>query len=151
MLFALFLLNYSLVEVFEFRIRAATTLEHTDFKLKIYLWKMNWILLVIGGLFETGFATCLGKAQETTGKESYFWWAGFAVSLFLSMFLLFKAISFGTNPLPIGTAYAVWTGIGAVGAVFMGIFIFNEPATFWRMFFVFTLIASVVGLKVVSN
>lgn len=112
---------------------------------------MNWILLIIGGLFETGFAACLGKAQETTGKESYLWWAGFAISLFLSMFLLYKAISVGANPISIGTAYAVWTGIGAVGAVFMGIFIFNEPATFWRMFFVFTLIASVIGLKVVSN
>ena len=112
---------------------------------------MNWILLIVGGLFETGFALCLGKAQETTGKESYFWWAGFAVSLFLSMFLLYKAISVGSQPLPIGTAYAVWTGIGAVGAVFTGILLFNEPVTFWRMFFVFTLIASVVGLKAVSN
>ena len=112
---------------------------------------MNWILLIIGGLFETGFATCLGKAKETTGKESYLWWAGFVISLFLSMFLLYKAISVGATPIPIGTAYAVWTGIGAVGAVFMGIFVFNEPATFWRIFFVFTLIASVVGLKVVSN
>lgn len=112
---------------------------------------MNWILLIIGGLFETGFALCLGKAQETTGKESYFWWAGFAVSLFLSMFLLYKAICVGATPIPIGTAYAVWTGIGAVGAVLMGIFLFEEPATFWRIFFVSTLIASVVGLKVVSN
>ena len=112
---------------------------------------MNWIILIIGGLFETAFATCLGKAQETTGKESYFWWGGFVISLFLSMFLLYKAISVGTNPIPIGTAYAVWTGIGAVGAVLMGIIVFNEPATFWRMFFVMTLIASVVGLKLVSS
>ena len=112
---------------------------------------MNWIILIIGGLFETAFATCLGKAQETTGKESYFWWGGFVISLFLSMFLLYKAISVGTNPIPIGTAYAVWTGIGAVGAVLMGIFVFNEPATFWRMFFVMALIASVVGLKLVCS
>ena len=112
---------------------------------------MNWIILIIGGLFETAFATCLGKAQETTGKESYFWWGGFVISLFLSMFLLYKAISVGTNPIPIGTAYAVWTGIGAVGAVLMGIFVFNEPATFGRMFCVMTLIASVVGLKLVSS
>ncbi len=112
---------------------------------------MNWIILIIAGLFETGFATCLGKAQETSGKESYFWWAGFVITLFLSMFLMYKAISLGSNPIPIGTAYAIWTGIGAVGGVLAGIFIFNEPATFWRMFFVFTLIASVIGLKVVSN
>ncbi len=112
---------------------------------------MNWILLIIAGLFETGFATCLGKAQETTGKESYFWWAGFVTSLFVSMFLMFKAISIGNSPIPIGTAYAIWTGIGAVGGVLVGIFIFNEPVTFWRMFFVFTLITSVVGLKLASH
>lgn len=111
---------------------------------------MNWIILIIAGLFETGFATCLGKAQETTGKESLFWWSGFAGCLFLSMFLMYKAIS-GENGIPIGTAYAVWTGIGAVGGVLAGIFLFNEPATFWRMFFVFTLIASIVGLKFVSQ
>lgn len=111
---------------------------------------MNWIILIIAGLFETGFATCLGKAQETSGKESLFWWIGFAACLLLSMFLMFKAIS-GNNALPIGTAYAVWTGIGAVGGVLVGIFIFREPATFWRLFFVFTLIASIVGLKAVSH
>ncbi len=108
---------------------------------------MNWIVLIIAGLFETVFATCLGKAQETSGKESYFWWIGFLVALFLSMFLMYKSISMGNNPIPIGTAYAIWTGIGAVGGVLAGIFIFKEPATFWRIFFVSTLIASVVGLK----
>lgn len=111
---------------------------------------MNWIILIIAGLFETGFATCLGKAQETQGKESLPYWVGFVVCLTLSMFLMYKAIS-GSHPIPIGTAYAVWTGIGAVGGVIAGIFFFNEPATFWRMFFVFTLIASVVGLKFVSH
>ena len=111
---------------------------------------MNWIILIIAGLFETGFATCLGKAQETEGKESLPYWAGFVICLTLSMYLMYKAIS-GNNPIPIGTAYAVWTGIGAVGGVFAGIFLFNEPASFWRMFFVFTLIASVVGLKFVSH
>lgn len=112
---------------------------------------MNWIILIIGGLFETAFATCLGKAQETTGKESYFWWGGFVISLFLSMFLLYKAISVGTNPIPIGTAYAVWTGIGAVGSVLIGIIVFKEPATFWRVFFITTLILSIVGLKMVTK
>lgn len=112
---------------------------------------MNWIILIIAGLFETGFAACLGKAQETTGKESYLWWGGFVVALFISMFLMYKAISVGSNPIPIGTAYAVWTGIGAVGGVLVGIFIFNEPVTMWRIFFASTLIASVVGLKMVSH
>lgn len=63
------------------------------------------------------------------------------------MFLLVKV----TQVLPIGTAYAVWTGIGAVGTVLVGIFVFKEPATFWRMFFIMTLIGSIIGLKVVSN
>ena len=111
---------------------------------------MNWIILIIAGLFETGFATCLGKAQETSGKESIYWWIGFFLCLFTSMFLMFKAIS-GQDGLPIGTAYAVCTGIDAVGGVIVGIFIFKEPATFWRLFFVFTLIASIVGLKAVSH
>lgn len=108
---------------------------------------MNWILLIIGGLFEVGFASCLGKAKETTGTESYFWYGGFLVCLTLSMLLLMKA----SQTLPIGTAYAVWTGIGAVGTVLAGIFLFNEPTNFWRIFFIFTLIASIVGLKAVSH
>ena len=111
---------------------------------------MNWLILIIAGLFETSFAFCLGKAQQTFGKENLYWWLGFLVCLFLSMFLMYKTIS-GENGLPIGTAYAIWTGIGAVGSVLMGIFFFNEPATFWRIFFVVTLIASIVGLKVVSE
>lgn len=64
----------------------------------------------------------------------------------VSMGLLAKA----TQSLPIGNAYAVWTGVGAVGTVLLGIIIFHEPATFWRLFFIFTLIASIVGLKIVS-
>lgn len=108
---------------------------------------MNWIILVIAGLFEVGFATCLGKARETAGTVSALWWTGFIVSLSISMILLYKA----TQTLPIGTAYAVWTGIGAVGTVIMGIVVFKEPADFWRIFFITTLIASIVGLKFVSS
>ena len=108
---------------------------------------MNWILLLIAGLFEVGFATCLGKAKETSGNTSLFWYGGFLICLTLSMLLLVKA----TKELPIGTAYAVWTGIGAIGSVIVGIFVFNEPATFWRIFFMFTLIASIIGLKFVSH
>ena len=111
---------------------------------------MNWILIVIAGLFETGFAISLGKAQETHGKEAWLWWGSFVFCLSLSMFLMYKAIS-GENAIPIGTAYAVWTGIGAVGGVIAGIIIFKEPVVFWRMFFVSTLIISVIGLKVVSE
>lgn len=108
---------------------------------------MSWLLLIIGGLFEVAFASCLGKAKETAGTESVYWMIGFLLSLTASMFLLYKA----TQELPIGTAYAVWTGIGAVGTVLVGIFVFKEPATFWRLFFIVTLIASIIGLKFVSS
>lgn len=108
---------------------------------------MNWILLIIAGLFEVAFATCLGKAKEATGTEATYWYIGFLVCLSISMLLLMKA----TQELPIGTAYAVWTGIGAVGTVLIGILVFKEPATFWRLFFITTLIASIIGLKFVSN
>lgn len=108
---------------------------------------MNWILVVIAGLFEVGFATCLGKARETSGNTSLAWMLGFFICLAISMTLLYKA----TQTLPIGTAYAVWTGIGALGTVLIGIFVFKEPVHFWRLFFLFTLIVSIIGLKVASN
>ena len=108
---------------------------------------MNWVFLIIAGLFEVAFAFCLGKAKETTGREMYWWYIGFLVALCISMVLLVKA----TQSLPIGTAYAVWTGIGAVGTALVGIFIFKEPATLLRLFFLFTLIASIIGLKAVSH
>lgn len=108
---------------------------------------MNWILLIIGGLFEVGFAFCLGRMKTAHGNAAMLWGAGFFIALSLSMFLLYKA----TQTLPIGTAYAVWTGIGAVGTVLTGIFFFQEPATFWRLFFITTLIISIAGLKAVSS
>lgn len=107
---------------------------------------MNWIILIVAGLFEVAFASCLGKAKEATGNDVYLWYGGFLISLIISMVLLVKA----TQELPIGTAYAVWTGIGAVGTVLVGIFVFKEPANFWRVFFITTLISSIIGLKVVS-
>lgn len=108
---------------------------------------MNWVILIIAGLFEVGFASCLGKAKETTGSESYLWYGGFLVCLAISMGLLIKA----TQTLPIGTAYAVWTGIGAVGTVTIGILFFKDPASFWRIFFITTLVGSITGLKAVSH
>jgi len=108
---------------------------------------MNWILLIIAGFFEVAFAACLGKAKEATGIIATYWYIGFLICLAISMFLLVKV----TQQLPIGTAYAVWTGIGAVGTVLIGILIFKEPATFWRLFFITTLIASIIGLKTASH
>ncbi|WP_034917883.1 DMT family transporter [Gillisia sp. CAL575] len=108
---------------------------------------MNWILLIIAGLFEVAFAFCLGKTKETTGSEMYLWYAGFVIALFVSMGLLIKV----TQTMPIGTVYVVWTGIGAIGTVLVGILVFKEPVTFMRLFFLTTLIGSVIGLKAVTN
>lgn len=108
---------------------------------------MAWILLILGGLFEVGFTTCLSKAKDSSGSTAAFWFAGFFLSLSLSMYSLYKA----TQTLPMGTAYAVWTGIGAVGTVLAGIFFFKEPIAFWRLFFIFLLIGSIIGLKFVSE
>ncbi len=87
---------------------------------------MNWILLIIGGLFETGFAISLGKAQHTSGREMWLWLIAFAVSVCISMYLLFKAMG-GENAIPVGTAYAVWGAIGAIGTVIAGIVCLRSP------------------------
>lgn len=107
---------------------------------------MSWIILIFAGLMEVGFTFCLGKTKTATGHELAMWWIGFLVALTLSMFLMAKA----AEKLPIGTVYPVWTGIGAVGAVIVGIIFFHEPASFWRIFFITTLILSIIGLKVLS-
>ena len=108
---------------------------------------MNWFILIVAGLFEVTFAACLAQAKVAEGHKAWFWYAGFAVALTISMVLLVKAV----QTLPIGTAYAVWTGIGAVGTALVGIVLFKDPLTFWRVFFITTLIGSIVGLKAVTN
>lgn len=95
---------------------------------------------------EVCFTFCLGKTKTATGHELTLWWVGFLTALALSMYLMAKA----SDKLPIGTVYPVWTGIGAVGAVAVGIIFFHEPATFWRLLFLTTLILSIVGLKVLG-
>jgi quaternary ammonium compound-resistance protein SugE len=81
---------------------------------------MAWALLIIGGLFEVGFTTCL---RFVDGFRNIPWTLGFLASVTLSMGLLEVA----SRSIPLGTAYAVWTGIGAVGTVLIGIFWFDEP------------------------
>lgn len=108
---------------------------------------MNWVILVVAGFFEVGFASCLGKAKDASGSVATMWMGGFFLCLSISMFLLYRA----TQTLPIGTAYAVWTGVGAIGTVLVGILVFKEPADFWRIFFLATLVGSIIGLKVVSS
>ena len=105
---------------------------------------MAWLFLISGGFFETLFAFCLNKAGGDTHR--ILWFSGFVLSVSVSMFLLYLSMK-GEHGIPMGTAYAVWTGIGAAGAVITGIFILHEPAHFMRLFFLCTLIASVIGLK----
>lgn len=115
--------------------------------LQTHIVSMNWLILIIAGLFEVGFAACLGQAKQSSGSVAAMWYAGFLVCLTISMLLLIKA----AQSLPIGTAYAVWTGVGAVGTVLVGIIFFKEPADFWRLFFIVTLVCSIIGLKAVSH
>ena len=101
---------------------------------------MAWFYLIIAGLFEVGFTTSLKLSDNFSNKG---WAALFFISITLSFFFLNKAI----QVIPMGTAYAVWTGIGAVGTVIVGIALFKEPSDFWRIFFIFLLIGSILGLK----
>ena len=107
---------------------------------------MAWIFLVLAGLFEVLFVFSMGKARETVGRQSFLWYALFAIALSLSMWLMMKA----TKTLPLGTAYAVRTGIGAAGSVVMGMIFFKEPVTLWRVVFLVTLISSIIGLKLTN-
>lgn len=108
---------------------------------------MNWFTLIIAGLFEVTFAYCLGKAKDAIGYEMYAWYVGFLIALTASMLLLIKA----TQTIPIGIAYAVWTGIGAFGTVIVSFLVFKEPVTFLKVLFLTTLIGSIIGLKAVTH
>ncbi len=114
---------------------------------RLTLESMHWFYLILAGLFEVGFTTCLSKARTAIGTEFYLWGGGFLVFLTASMYLLYRS----TEAIPMGTAYGVWTGIGACGTALVGILFFKESADIWRLFFIITLIGSVVGLKVVSS
>ncbi len=109
---------------------------------------MSWIFLILGGFCEVGFTTCLQASNNLTNLQKNWPWAvAFCVFLVVSMYLLNEA----AKQIPMGTCYAVWTGIGAVGTVLIGIIFYHEPASLLRIIFIFTLIASIVGLKIVSH
>ncbi|MDR2954272.1 MAG: multidrug efflux SMR transporter [Prevotella sp.] len=108
---------------------------------------MGWVYLLVASLFEVGFTFSLSKAKDAFAPYNYYWYIFFGVCIISSMLLLIKA----TQTIPMGTAYAVWTGIGAAGTVLLGILVFKEPASVMRIFFIITLILSVIGLKAVSH
>jgi quaternary ammonium compound-resistance protein SugE len=101
---------------------------------------MAWTYLVLAGFFEIGFASTL---KLTDGFTRLWPTLTFAVCIILSFVFLDKAL----KDIPIGTAYAVWTGIGAVGTAIIGILLYKEPATALRLFFIVTLVGSIIGLK----
>lgn len=101
---------------------------------------MAWFWLVLGGFFEVGFTTCL---RFVDGFRNVPWTLGFLVSVGLSMALL----EYASRSIAMGTAYAVWGGIGAVGTVLVGIFFFQEPAGALRIALIFAIVACIAGLK----
>lgn len=105
---------------------------------------MSWPLLILAGLFEIGWAIGL---EYSDGFSKPLPTLGTAVALIISMVLLARA----TQDLPIGTAYAVWTGIGAVGTASLGIVLFDEPATLARIGFIGVILVGIVGLHGVSG
>ena len=101
---------------------------------------MAWVLLVIAGLLETGWAIGL---KYTDGFTKLWPSVLTVIGIVVSMVLL----SIAARTLPIGTAYAVWVGIGAAGAVVLGIFLLGEPVNPARLFFLGLLLVAIVGLK----
>jgi quaternary ammonium compound-resistance protein SugE len=105
---------------------------------------MAWLILIAAGFFEIGFTTCLKLSENFTNWK---WTAGFLVCSSISFLLLNRA----TQIIPLGTAYAVWTGIGAAGTIIIGMILFKEPSDFWRLFFIVLLVISIIGLKLMSS
>jgi quaternary ammonium compound-resistance protein SugE len=105
---------------------------------------MAWIILIVAGLFEIGWGTCLKSAAGFTRLWPTVGFVGFSIA---SLVLL--GISLRT--LPLGTAYAVWTGVGAAGMVIAGILLFNEPADWRRIACVALILAGIIGLRLVSE
>jgi quaternary ammonium compound-resistance protein SugE len=104
---------------------------------------MVWALLILGGFFEVGFTTCL---RFVDGFRNLPWTIAFLVSVSLSMGLLEVA----SRTIPMGTAYAVWGGIGAIGTVLVGIMFFGEAAGLVRVMLIFGIVACIAGLKLAA-
>ena len=105
---------------------------------------MAWLILVVAGIFEIGWAVGL---KYTEGFSRLWPTVGTAISLIASMALLGLSL----KSLPLGTAYAVWTGIGTVGTAILGIVLFREPATTMRLVCIALIVTGIIGLKVVAS
>ena len=105
---------------------------------------MAWIQLLIAGIFEVVWATCLKYTDGFTKLVP-------SILTVAGMLISFYFLSSAIKTLPMGTAYAVWTGIGAIGAVLVGILFFNESKDVLRLIFVGFILIGIVGLKAVSS
>jgi quaternary ammonium compound-resistance protein SugE len=104
---------------------------------------MTWLILVIAGLFETAWAIGLKYTEGFSRFWPSFWTI---VAMVISVWLLGLSV----KTLPVGTAYAIWVGIGAVGTVILGIWLFNEPVSPLRIISLLLIIAGIIGLKLAS-
>lgn len=105
---------------------------------------MPWLLVIVAGFFEVAFATLLKLSNSFTRIWPTI---GFAVCAILS----FGMLSWALRYLPIGTAYAVWTGIGAAGTAALGIYVFDDPATFARIFGIAMIVGGVIVLNLTGT
>ncbi len=105
---------------------------------------MAWIYLLFASVSEIFWATCLKLSHG-------FSVAKFSVLTVVGMIVSFLFLAQATKTLPLGTAYAIWTGIGAIGTVIVGICLFKEPVTTVRVFFLLLLLAGLIGLKATSH
>jgi len=101
---------------------------------------MNWFILFIAGLFEIAWAIGLKYSEGFTKPLA-------SVFTIVTMIISMALLSYSVKTLPVGTAYAVWTGIGSVGTAILGIFLFNESREFMRIFFIFLIVVGLVGLR----
>ena len=107
---------------------------------------MHWILLIIAAIFEIGWP--LGFKLAGTQPDRFWWWIAFAaVSFILSGVFLY----FAQKAIPVSTAYIVWTGLGAIGTLLIGIFFFGDSASLLRMFFALLILVGIVGLDLTSK
>lgn len=105
---------------------------------------MAWFDLFIAGIFEVVWSTCLKYSHGFTNVM-------FTVLTFIGMGFSFWFLAHAVKSLPMGTAYAIWTGIGALGAVIVGVVLFKEQVTLVRLFFVAMLLTGIIGLKLTSG
>ncbi len=104
---------------------------------------MHWLILVIAGIFEVAWAVGMKYSHGFTRL----WPSVFTV---LAMIISVYLLSLATKQISLGTAYAVWTGIGVIGTTVYGMLYFSEPVEFLRVFFILLILVAIVGLKVIS-